>query len=60
MIVGRLVREGGAQRVLIAHQRASRLERGIEPLVRIDRDRVGNAQRAQIVGRLGNAAAKPP
>ena len=57
MIVGRVVREGGAQRLRIAHQRASGLERRIEPLVRIDRDGIGQAQPAQIIGRVGNAAA---
>ena len=54
MVVGRVVRERGAQRFRIAHQRASGLERRIEPLVRIDRDGIGQAEAAQIVGRLGN------
>jgi hypothetical protein len=41
VIVGRVVREGGARRVLIAGQYATGLERCIEPLVRIDRYGIG-------------------
>ena len=46
MIVGRVIREGGAQRFRIAHQRASGLERRVEPFVRINRDRIGQRQTA--------------
>ncbi len=52
MIVGRVVREGGAERLAIAHKSASGLERRVEPLVRIDRDGISQAESVQIVGRL--------
>ena len=58
VIVGRVVREGGAQRVLIAHQCASGLERRIEPLVRIDRYGIGQGQPVQIIGRIGKCRRK--
>ena len=52
VIVERVVGECGAQGVRIAHQRAPRFERCIQPLVRIDGNRVRFAQRAQLLWRL--------
>jgi hypothetical protein len=36
MVIGWVIGERAAQRVCVAYERASRLERRIEPLVRID------------------------
>ena len=47
VVVGRVIREGAAQLVGIAHEHAAGFERRVEPLVGIDRDRIGVAQRAQ-------------
>jgi hypothetical protein len=49
MIVGRMVREGRAQQRRIAHERASRLERRVQPLVRIHRHRVRLGERTELV-----------
>ena len=59
VVVRRVVRERGAQRLRVAHERAARLERRVEPLVRIDRHRVGLGERAQIVGRAGHRGGEP-
>jgi hypothetical protein len=53
-----VVREGGAQRFDVAHERTSGLERRVEPLVRIDRHRIRLAQPAQVIGRLGDCSSK--
>jgi hypothetical protein len=41
MVVGRVVRKSGAQVLGIAHQSTPRLEWRVKPLVRIDRDGIG-------------------
>jgi hypothetical protein len=53
VVVGRMIGERRAQLFGVAHQRASRLERRVEPFVRIDRDRVGVAKGDQVVRRIG-------
>ncbi len=53
MVVRRVVGERGAQGLRVAHQRASGFERRVEPLVRIDRHGIGQAQPAQVVGSIG-------
>ena len=47
VVIGRVIREGVAQLFGIAHEHAAGFERRVEPLVRIHRDRIGLAQRAQ-------------
>jgi hypothetical protein len=49
--VGRVIREGVPQVIDVAHQRAACLERRVEPLVRIDRDGVGESDALREIGR---------
>src|SRR5438105_141273 len=58
VVVRRMVRKRRAQLFRIAHERAARLERRVQPLVRIDGYGIGFAQRAQIVRRLGHRRRK--
>ena len=58
MIVRRVVGERRAQCFRIAYQRATGFKRCVEPFMRINRDRIGLAQRTQIIGRPGNRGRK--
>ena len=48
LVVGRLEREGIVQILAVANERATRFERSVQPLVRIDGDRVGESQSFEI------------
>ena len=55
VVVGRMVAERVTQVRRIANERAAGLERRVEPLVRIDRDRVGAAIAARSAGAPGRS-----
>ena len=54
VVVGRVIRECTVQRRGVANEHTTGLERRVQPLVGIDRDGIGAAQRTQIGGRSGH------
>ena len=52
VVVHRVIRERGAEHVGIAGEQAAGLERRVQPLVRIDGDRVGQVERPQVARRV--------
>src|SRR5258706_5926995 len=52
LIVRRLESEGIAERLRVARQKTARLDRAVQPFVRIDRDGVGQSQSFEICARV--------
>ena len=59
VVVRRMVGERGAQVLGVADQRAAGLERRVEPLVRIDGDRIGEADAGEIGRRVLGRGGEP-
>jgi hypothetical protein len=59
VVVRRVIREGGAKPLRVPDQRATRLEGGIQPLVRIDGHRVCFGKAPKSVRTLGHSCRKP-